>query len=371
MAPSKQVALVDAMANEAKLFERQATSLSASTVDKERPEGWTSLYGFERVANFRDFAGPDPSAVYRCEGGHLKQGLLYRTGHWVTATPADLCLIRELDVRTYLDLRNGQEFESVDAECFDDFPPSPNGRHDASVPREPGERRRVGCPFSKGLGPRPLTGKEEVDPEDKKAVCELWFQKQLRSEAFHDVQVQLKTSMRAMLILNSDEVLKALETLTDERNYPAAFGCTSGKDRTGLLACLLHSVLGVKEEDIIDTNEASYHINACNQIAVAMWFEELRICHPRKYNALVKRNRLPANAQQLLEGDMETPLWEDVNVVSDPEAIKRSMVHPDILEYIMREVLDKEFGGALGYLQWIGFGLEQRERLREILVESE
>ncbi|CAJ1353411.1 unnamed protein product [Effrenium voratum] len=110
MAPSKQVdALVDAMANEAKLFERQATSLSASTVDKERPEGWTSLYGFERVANFRDFAGPDPSAVYRCEGGHLKQGLLYRTGHWVTATPADLCLIRELDVRTYLDLRNGQE----------------------------------------------------------------------------------------------------------------------------------------------------------------------------------------------------------------------------------------------------------------------
>eukprot|EP00437_Effrenium_voratum_P047855 CAMPEP_0181524400 /NCGR_PEP_ID=MMETSP1110-20121109/68412_1 /TAXON_ID=174948 /ORGANISM="Symbiodinium sp., Strain CCMP421" /LENGTH=168 /DNA_ID=CAMNT_0023655131 /DNA_START=1 /DNA_END=503 /DNA_ORIENTATION=- len=168
------------MANEAKLFERQATSLSASTVDKERPEGWTSLYGFERVANFRDFAGPDPSAVYRCEGGHLKQGLLYRTGHWVTATPADLCLIRELDVRTYLDLRNGQEFESVDAECFDDFPPSPNGRHDASVPREPGER-------------------------------------QLRSEAFHDVQVQLKTSMRAMLILNSDEVLKALETLTDER----------------------------------------------------------------------------------------------------------------------------------------------------------
>ena len=25
-------------------------------------------------------------------------------------------------------------------------------------------------------------------------------------------------------------------------------------------------------------------------------------------------------------GDAETPLWEDVNVVSDPDAIKRSMV---------------------------------------------
>ncbi|CAK9072476.1 unnamed protein product [Durusdinium trenchii] len=135
-------------------FERQATNLSASTDhEKElRPPGWLSLWSLDRVANFRDAAGPDPLSPYRCKGGCIKQGLLYRTGHWVTATAGDLTVLRDhLQIKTYLDLRTGQDFESVDAECFDDFPPSPAGRHNANWPRDPGERRRVSCPFSKGL----------------------------------------------------------------------------------------------------------------------------------------------------------------------------------------------------------------------------
>mmetsp|Transcript_28885 Transcript_28885/g.62788 ORF Transcript_28885/g.62788 Transcript_28885/m.62788 type:complete len:401 (-) Transcript_28885:123-1325(-) len=363
-----------------KVFQRQATNLSASTDnDKEqsRPPGWLSLWSLECVANFRDASGPDTLAPYRCEGGFLKQGVLFRTGHWVTATAADLHILRDtLHIKTYLDLRNGQDFESVDAECFDDYPPSPNGRHDASWPREAGERRRVSCPFSKGLQPRPLQEMAqvgEIDPDDKRAQCALWFQQQMRA-AVHDLQVQLKTSMRAMLILNSDEILKAFQTLADERNYPVAFGCIAGKDRTGLLACLLHSALGVRKEDIISdyvfTNEAAHHINACNQLAVAMWFEELRIRDPRKYNLMVRRNRLPANAQQLLDSDVETPLWEDVNVVSDPDAIKRSMVHEEVLEYVLT-VLEEEFGGPLSYLDSIGFSQDDLQRLRAILVEPD
>eukprot|EP00913_Durusdinium_trenchii_P022911 g21512.t1 len=103
-----------------------------------------------------------------------------------------------------------------------------------------------------GLQPRPLqelAQEGERDPDDKKAQCALWFQEQMRSESFHDLKVQLKTSMRAMLILNSDEILKALQVLTDERNYPVAFGCIAGKDRTGLLACLVQSALGVDDEE--------------------------------------------------------------------------------------------------------------------------
>ena len=59
-------------------------------------------------------------------------------------------------------------------ECFDSWPPSPNGRHDASLPRDPGERRRVSCPFSKGLQPRPLQEvlqDSEEHPLDQKAQC--------------------------------------------------------------------------------------------------------------------------------------------------------------------------------------------------------
>lgn len=360
-------------------FERQATNLSASTcaTKTDRPDGWVSLLGLDRVANFRDLAGPDASAPYRCKGGRLARGKVYRTGHWVTATPTDLSMIRDtLAICTYLDLRNGQDFESVDAECFDDYPPSPNGRHEASVPRDAGERRRLSCPFSKGLGARPLTRDEaegRVDPSDKKAQCAIWFQKQMRSEAFHDLQVQLKTSMRAMLILNSEEVLTALRALVDERNFPVAFGCIAGKDRTGLLACLVLLALGVSDEDIISdymfTNESAQHINACNQIAVAMWCEELRIRDPRKYSLLVRRTRLPPSVQNILDSDGDTPLWEDVNIVSDPDAIKRSMVHRDIIEYVMHEVLQQEFSGIDGYFRYIGFTPSEVDRLRELLVE--
>ena len=83
------------------------------------------------MANFRDASGPapcrieplphlrapeDPLRAYRCRGGSLKQGLLYRTGHWVTATASDLATLRDVvQLKTYLDLRNGQDFESVDA----------------------------------------------------------------------------------------------------------------------------------------------------------------------------------------------------------------------------------------------------------------
>eukprot|EP00440_Ansanella_granifera_P005723 gb/GFBE01006211.1/.p1 GENE.gb/GFBE01006211.1/~~gb/GFBE01006211.1/.p1 ORF type:complete len:402 (+),score=106.45 gb/GFBE01006211.1/:1-1206(+) len=370
---------------EEKNFERQATGLSEKTTSTrddgkaERPNGWTSIFSLDRVANFRDAAGPDPSWSYRCEGGRLRRGILYRTGSLVAATESDMAVIRDqLRVRTYVDLRSGQDFESVDAECFDDYQPSPSGRHAASIPRSQGERRRVSCPFSKGLGARNLTEAEKDGklPEgDRKAQCSLWFQLQIRSEAFHQLKVQLYTSMRAMLILNDDEVLQAMKVLLEEENYPVAYGCIAGKDRTGLMSCLVLGALGVSKEDIVAdymlTNEAAHHINACNQIAVAMWSEELRIRDPRKFNLMVKRNRLPSQVQKLLDSDAETPLWEDVNVVSDPDSIMRSMVSPDIMEYVLHDVLYEEFGGVLAYLDYIGFTKDDVDRLRQMLVEPD
>lgn len=384
------------------VFKRQPSELSEKTTSTrdeskaERPEGWASCVGFERVANFRDCAGPDASAPYRCsKGGRLRSGLLFRTGHLVAATEHDLALLRgPLGVRTYLDLRSGKDFESVDSHCYDDFPPSPCGRHDANVPRRQGEMRRVSCPFTKDLSVRPLSAHEQAAVDSRtpplprkpletgadrsgdiagmKAECELWFQRQMRSES---LQVQLYSSMRAMLIINDDEVLKAMRILTEKENYPVAFGCSAGKDRTGLLACLVHGALGLSEEDIIAdyllTNDAAYHINACNQVAGAMWFEEMKIRDPQRYDLFTKRCRLPTNLMRLLDSGPETPLWEDVNIQSDPTSISKSMVHSEVIEYILNDVLDSEFGGVLGYLEYIGFGQDEVERLREVLVEAD
>ena len=46
-------------------------------------------------------------------------------------------------------------------------------------------------------------------------------------------------------------VAEALNTMAEELNLPALFHCTAGKDRTGVLAAILLSILGVDDEQIM------------------------------------------------------------------------------------------------------------------------
>jgi protein-tyrosine phosphatase len=48
---------------------------------------------------------------------------------------------------------------------------------------------------------------------------------------------------------------RILTGLADEVRLPAVFHCAAGKDRTGMVAALLLSVLGVSEADILDDYE--------------------------------------------------------------------------------------------------------------------
>jgi protein-tyrosine phosphatase len=50
---------------------------------------------------------------------------------------------------------------------------------------------------------------------------------------------------------------KALELVSDERNLPLLFHCSSGQDRTGTLAFLINGLLGVSSEDLVRDWEAS------------------------------------------------------------------------------------------------------------------
>ena len=47
-------------------------------------------------------------------------------------------------------------------------------------------------------------------------------------------------------------IIEALEVIAAPENHPLVFHCAVGKDRTGLLAAILLSVLGVRDEDIIE-----------------------------------------------------------------------------------------------------------------------
>jgi protein-tyrosine phosphatase len=47
-------------------------------------------------------------------------------------------------------------------------------------------------------------------------------------------------------------IVRALEVIADPENHPLVFHCAIGKDRTGILAAILLSALGVADEDIIE-----------------------------------------------------------------------------------------------------------------------
>jgi len=48
------------------------------------------------------------------------------------------------------------------------------------------------------------------------------------------------------------QLIEALKIIASPENHPLVFHCAIGKDRTGLLAAMLLSVLGVADEDIIE-----------------------------------------------------------------------------------------------------------------------
>ena len=48
---------------------------------------------------------------------------------------------------------------------------------------------------------------------------------------------------------HGDSIARAVSLLSESENQPAVFFCTSGKDRTGMLAAVVLSALGVSDED--------------------------------------------------------------------------------------------------------------------------
>ena len=55
-----------------------------------------------------------------------------------------------------------------------------------------------------------------------------------------------------MLATGRDAIARALQILADEESLPLVFHCAAGKDRTGVVAAIVLSVLGVSDDDIAD-----------------------------------------------------------------------------------------------------------------------
>lgn len=157
----------------------------------------------EGVENCRDLGGWDIG-----EGKTYKQGLIYRTAQFnyggglntyesEPTKEGKATLLNELKIKTDIDLRKTVSFNGDDE--VNGITSSPLGKN----------VNYVSCPM--------VYGNENIfTQEQNKPSIKLFF-----------------------------------ETLADSSNYPIAFHCLRGTDRTGALAYVLGALVGMSEEDLI------------------------------------------------------------------------------------------------------------------------
>jgi protein-tyrosine phosphatase len=125
------------------------------------------------------------------------------------------------------------------------------------------------------------------------------------------------------------QIVAALEVIAEPKNQPLIFHCAIGKDRTGILAAILLSVLGVADEDIISDYSLS-----------APYIEALR----KQINSDPKMEKV-ANP-------LPGYFWEAT---------------PDSMALFLT-TLRKEYGSISGYLESVDMEPSLIERLEKALL---
>lgn len=351
-----------------------------------------------KVKNGRDLA-----TVPQSMDSLVQPGKLYRMGRVSDATAEDLrLLMEELEIKTLVDLRSPTELKddpTLDREeVFGDFTDV--------VWTEPkfDARKRPGCvrelkdgetAFSRGFKSRFRRNKndelvEELEEEEEDA-CDVCDPGGLPADKFLDANSDRKErhfvslmnefkyvkgtlskvrkrdiartifkspgallsrrvrdnikkpfldeiNQGGLIMLNelllhygAPGIRYTLDLCADTNRHPIAFYCTAGKDRTGMIAALILSCLGVPDEDIVQDYSLSANVYA-----------EMGD-HKAMVGALSQRNL-------------------------DPKTFLGAPPH------VMREVLvtiREKYGSVEEYLDWIGFGQESRDKLKEALLRKD
>jgi protein-tyrosine phosphatase len=159
------------------------------------------LIALEGAVNFRDLGG-----YATLDGRRTRWRVLFRADGLSELSQTDFSVMRDLGIRTVVDLRSGHEVEQsrFDVEAhpvaFHHFPFIDQLPDVEQWDRRPG-----------------LLGAQYIEMLDDAAP----------------------------------QIIGALEALTAPDSRPAVFHCTAGKDRTGLLSALVLSLLGVPEETVV------------------------------------------------------------------------------------------------------------------------
>ncbi len=179
------------------------TSAEAAKIRPQR------LLPLKRGQNFRDLGG-----YIGADGKTVKWGMIFRSGsmHWLT--PADFSYLRRAGLRTVVDLRSTSE------------------RRKEPVAWPPAIRPQVITKdYEMDLGPMIAAfSAQDLDAAKARAAMALFYRDV--PYRFADIYRQLFARLKA-------------------QGAPLAFNCSAGKDRTGIAAALVLTVLGVDREAII------------------------------------------------------------------------------------------------------------------------
>ncbi|WP_079126442.1 tyrosine-protein phosphatase [Streptomyces sp. ERV7] len=161
--------------------------------------------GFERLHNFRDLGG------YRTEDGlTVRWGRLFRSDSLGKLQDEDWDRFLDLGVRTVIDLRYPWEIEGKGR-----VPEHASLTYrNLSIEHRPYDQASLGA-----------------DVETGRYLADRFL------EVAHD---------------GVEELREALRTIAAPDSGPLVFHCASGKDRTGLLAALVLTLLGVPEDVIVE-----------------------------------------------------------------------------------------------------------------------
>jgi len=164
---------------------------------------------FEEIINFRDLGG------YRNDQGQeVAWKKVYRSGELEFMTEQDAQrLQKEIGLKTIIDLRSRAMVQAI----------------------------KVEGPFAR-LGIR----KHNIPfiPETDRDSIRHYFQNWTSWGEYYVFQLK-ETGI-------GERIAEALEIVADPKNHPVLFHCTAGKDRTGVLAAMILSILGVPDQDIIE-----------------------------------------------------------------------------------------------------------------------
>jgi len=181
-------------------------------------ESPSRLVPLEGSFNFRDLGG-----YPGLDGRHTRWGQLFRADALHELTADDLVQLRDLGLRTVIDLRTERELDRSGRGLLE---PEPIGFHHLAVVQE-GVQEVVTVDTESLGAPAP--------PGDDLAERYLWY-----------------------LDVGRRSLVEALGLLSRAEHYPLVFHCAAGKDRTGVLAALTLDILGVDRQEIV----ADYMITA-------------------------------------------------------------------------------------------------------------